>query len=184
MATTVTKAVLWRRELQNHPGTLAKSLKPLAQAKINLKVIMGYTYSNDTKAALEVWPIENSRSKQAAVAAGLSPTSKVPCLIVEGDDRFGLGHNIANALAGAHINLSFAIMQSIGKRYQGVFGFDTNADAARAVGIIKLATQTGSKHKADAKPKAGKAMRKPSENKALKVTGKAKRSKPKSSKRK
>jgi ACT domain-containing protein len=42
MAVSVKKVTLWRTEVENKPGTLAKILAPLAEAGADLQVVMGY----------------------------------------------------------------------------------------------------------------------------------------------
>jgi hypothetical protein len=42
MAVTVKSATLWRREVENRPGALASTLEPLAKARVDLRVVMGY----------------------------------------------------------------------------------------------------------------------------------------------
>src|SRR5271170_3755796 len=129
MAVTVKKATLWRRELTNKPGTLAETLKPFAKAGVNLQVIMGYTFPHPGQAAVEVYPITDAKSEQAAKEAGLQPATDISCLVVEGDDKVGVGYEIAHAIGTAGINLQFAMCQVIEKRYLGVFGFGSPAEA-------------------------------------------------------
>jgi hypothetical protein len=40
MAVTVKKAVLWSKEIDNRPGMLASTLKPLSEAGVDLQVVM------------------------------------------------------------------------------------------------------------------------------------------------
>ena len=70
--------------------------------------------------------------------AGLRP-SETPTLLVHGDDRPGLGHAMARALADAGINVVFLVAQVIGRRYSAVFGFESAADADRAAGLLRKA---------------------------------------------
>jgi ACT domain-containing protein len=42
MAVTVRKAILWRSEVDNHPGMLANTLQPLSEAGTDLQVVMAY----------------------------------------------------------------------------------------------------------------------------------------------
>jgi hypothetical protein len=62
---------------------------------------------------------------------GLAPSS-ISTLLVEGDNRPGLGHAIAKAIGDAGINMSFVIAQVVGRRYSAVFGFENEADASKA----------------------------------------------------
>jgi hypothetical protein len=140
MAVTIKKAILWRKELENRPGTLAEALKPLADAGVNLQVVMGYAFPGEHEhAAVEVYPINGGKAEQVASEAGLQASLRIACLIVTGDDSPGLGHAIADKLANNGINISFVMVQVTGRQYHGVFGFETQEDADRAIPIIKEA---------------------------------------------
>lgn len=173
MAVAVKKAVLWRRELENRPGTLAEALKPFADARVNLKVVMGYVFPNDrSRAALEVYPVTGAKAERAARAGGLEAFTGVHSLVVEGDDRAGLAHDVAAALAGAGVNISFAVVEVVGKKYKGVFGFESAGDADKAAGLIKNAAK-GPAKKAPAK-RAKKGARKAAKKPARKAGAKKK----------
>lgn len=149
MAITVKPITLWRRELQNKPGVLADTLEPFATGGADLQVVMGYRYpGHEEKAAIELYPIANRKLVTAAENAGLKASS-IPTLLVEGDNKPALGHAIANAVAGAGINLNFLVAQVLGRRYSAVIGFDSEADLKKAVPLIKRA--------APAKPAAKRA---------------------------
>jgi hypothetical protein len=144
-AVTLKKATLWRKEVENRPGELASTLEPLVGAGADLKVVMGYRYGpGESKAAIELYPVAGRKALAAAQKAGLS-RSAIPTLVVEGDDKPGLGHAIAKALADAKINLAFVIAQVIGRRYSAVFGFESEADAAQAARLIKKAAPAARK---------------------------------------
>jgi len=83
------------------------TLEPLAKAGADLQIVMGYRYPGDnTKAVVELYPVGNKKTTQAAQGAGLT-ASTIPALFVEGDNRPGLGHGIAQAIAEAGVNLEF-----------------------------------------------------------------------------
>ena len=42
MAVRVRTITLWRREVENKPGALARTLEPLARAGADLEVLMAY----------------------------------------------------------------------------------------------------------------------------------------------
>ncbi len=145
MAVTVKKATLWRKEVENRPGELANTLETLVTAGADLKVVMGYRYGpGESKAAIELYPVAGRKALAAAKQAGLSG-SAIPTLVVEGDDKPGLGHAIAKAMADAGINLAFLIAQVVGRRYSAVFGFESEADAAKAARLIKKAAPAARK---------------------------------------
>jgi hypothetical protein len=141
MAVTVKRITLWRKELENKAGTLAETLDPLAKAGTDLQVVMGYRYPGEVgKAAVELYPIGSKKATQAAQGAGLA-ASAIPALIVEGDNRPGMGHGITKALAEAGVNLDFLVAQVIGRKYSAVVGFENEADAVKAMALIKKASQ-------------------------------------------
>jgi len=139
MAVTVKKIALWRKEVDNRAGILASALAPLAHAGTNIHVVMAYRYpSHESKGAIELYPVTGKKSATAAREAGFSP-SNIPALLVEGDNRPGLGYATAQAIANTGINLDFLVAQVVGKKYSAVFGFESDADAAKCAAIIRKA---------------------------------------------
>jgi hypothetical protein len=140
MPVSIKKIVLWRKEIENQPAVLAGVLAPLAEARADLQVVMGYRYpGHESTAALELYPVTGRKSIQAAKAAGLS-AAPIPALLIQGDNKTGLGYAISKAVAGAGINMSFLVAQVIGRKYSAVIGFDNEADARKATGLIRKAS--------------------------------------------
>ena len=141
MAVTVKKIVLWRKEVENRPGALASGLASLAGAGADLQVLMAYRYpGEESKAAIELYPVTAKKSVAAAQEAGLSASS-LPALLVEGDNKPGLGHAIAEAIASAGIDMDFVVAQVIGRRFSAVFGFGSEEDATKSIGLIRKTAQ-------------------------------------------
>jgi hypothetical protein len=137
MAVTVRKVTIWRGEVDNRAGALARVLEPLRAVRGSLDLVMGYRIpGQQERAVIEVWPVSGKRVLQAAEAAGLRP-SETPTLLAMGDDRPGLGQAMARALADAGINMVFLVAQVIGRRYAAVFGFESADDAERAAGLLR-----------------------------------------------
>jgi hypothetical protein len=156
MAVSVKKVTLWRREIADRPGALAEVLAPLADAGASLRVVMAYRYPEPAgKAAVELAPVTGSKATAAAQRAGLAPT-QIGALLVEGDDRPGLGRTLSDAIAGSGINLHFLMALVAGRRYASVFGFGSDADADRAVPIIKKAAAARPPRAAGARAARGK----------------------------
>jgi hypothetical protein len=144
MPVTVKKIVLWRTEVENKPGTLASTMGPPAKAGADVKVVMGYRHPTaGGKATIEIFPITGKKLTAAAVAAGLSAVA-IPTLLVEGDNKPGLGYAIAEKVAAAGINIAFLMAQVIGRKFAAVIDFETDDDAKKAVPLIKKAA-TGRK---------------------------------------
>jgi hypothetical protein len=142
MALTVKKITLWRGEVANKPGTLGKVLGPLACAGADLQVVMGYHYHGaGDKAVVEVYPVSGKKATAAAKGAGLG-ASAIPTLLVEGENKTGLGAAISQAIAGAGINIGFLVAQVIGTKFSAVIGFRDEAASRKAAALIKKAARS------------------------------------------
>jgi len=145
MSVTVKRITLWRAEVDNRPGVLADFLRPLAAAGADLQVVMAYRFpGNETRGAVELCPVTTRKATAAAQAAGLSP-SGIATLLVEGDNKPGLGHSISRALADEGLNLAFLVTQVIGRRYSSVMAFESDEAAKRAAAVIRRAAAGGRK---------------------------------------
>jgi hypothetical protein len=119
MTLSIKKITLWRGKIPHRPGALSEVLEPLAAGRANLEILMGYREPGDTmNAVVELWPVSGRK-------------------ITEAVGGVGLGHTIARALSESGINLAFLVAQVVGRQYSAVFGFENDADAARAVKLIR-----------------------------------------------
>jgi len=142
MAITVKQITLWRAEVDNNAGTLARTIEPLAKAGADLNVIMGYKHhAAQGKAVIEVFPVAGKKLAAAAGTTGLGAAS-IPTLLVEGDNKPGLGHAVALAVGDNEINMAFLVAQVIGRRFAAVIGFETDEDAKKAAPLIKKAAKS------------------------------------------
>jgi hypothetical protein len=140
MAVTVKRITLWRADVENQPGVLARTLEPLAQAGADLRLVMGYRFpQTPERSAIELYPVSGKRVTQAARDAGLAEAQDIPCLLVEGDNRPGLGAAMARGLADAGLNIAFIMAQVIGRRFTAAVGFADEAAAVAATRVIKQA---------------------------------------------
>lgn len=142
MPVSVKRITLWRAEVDNKPGALAALMQPLAGAGANLKVVMGYRHTavKQGKAIVEIYPVSGRKVTGAAEAVRLSESS-IPTLLVEGDDRPGLGSAIASGISAAAINIAFFMAQVVGERYSAVIGFESEEDLGQATAAIKKAAR-------------------------------------------
>jgi hypothetical protein len=139
MAVTVKKIVLWRKDVENKAGILANALAPLANAGTDIHVVMAYRFpGQEPKAAIELYPVTGKKSVTAAKEVGFSASS-IPALLVEGDNRAGLGYATAQRIADAGINMDFVVAQVVGRKYSAVFGFESDVDATKCAAIIRKA---------------------------------------------
>jgi hypothetical protein len=160
MAITVKRVTLWRADVDNRPGVLASALEPLAAAGASLRLVMGYRFPNTPEhSAIEVFPVSGKKSVAAAQQAGLGEAAHIPCLLVEGDDRPGLGAALARGLADAGVNIAFLMAQVVGRRFSAAIGFDDEDAATRAVGVGKSAAAPPRKPRGAGRARRGGAAR-------------------------
>ena len=139
MAVKVKRITLWRAEVEDRPGVLAGALEPLAHAGTDLQVMVCYgNPGKEGRATIEVYPILPKRAVAAAQIGGFS-ASTAPVVLVEGDNKPGLGYSIANAVAWAGLNIRFLHAHVRGKMYSAIVGFETEADAQKGALQIKKA---------------------------------------------
>ena len=137
MPLKVEKVALWCGEIEDKPGALAKVLEPLAQAGVDLQVVMAER--NPAKAGFGVvylGPVKGRKAMDAAKSVGLSEATTPVVLRIEGPNKPGLGHLMTSALAEAGINLSFVGAAVLGNRFVAFFAFDSDADARKASRIL------------------------------------------------
>jgi hypothetical protein len=102
---------------------------------------MGYHYhGGGNKAAIEVFPVKGKKAAAVAQGAGLGASS-IPTLLVEGDNKAGLGAAMAQAIAEAGINVGFLVAQVIGRKFSAVIGFEDEAASREAASLIKKAAR-------------------------------------------
>jgi predicted amino acid-binding ACT domain protein len=137
MELTVKGIQLWILVGADRKGLLADALEPLTEAGADLQVVMGYRFPGELdRAAVEVFPIDGPTAEAAARRVGFE-LSDTPCVSVEGQDRKGLGAQMARALSDAGISMAFHVAQTGGRKFSAVIGFVSEEDAATATKIIK-----------------------------------------------
>ena len=132
---TVKPVKLWVLTGADRKGMLADALEPLAAAGANLRIVMGYRLGQSGRAAVEVFPIEG-KAADAARKAGFKE-SETACVLVEGDDRPGLGAQMARAVSEAGVSMAFLMEETVGKRFSAAIGFTSQQEAATATKAIE-----------------------------------------------
>jgi hypothetical protein len=137
MASKIKSLKVWRAEVDNKPGALAKLLEPLTGE--DLEMVVGYHFRGEQQvAAVDLAPLSGRKAQAAAKAAGFKPVD-APMVAVQGANRRGVGFAITEALGAAGINIEWLTAQTAGKKFAAVFGFHDADDAKRATRIIKKA---------------------------------------------
>jgi hypothetical protein len=101
---------------------------------------MAYRFPGDeSRGAVELFPIAGKKATAAASDAGLTPANDIPAVLVQGPNGSGIGYQTSRAIADAGINLAFLVAQVVGRKFSAVYGFDTVIDRDRAVKLLKKA---------------------------------------------
>jgi len=158
MAMRVTKEDVWAGDLSDIPGGLARVLEALGGARASLDcVIARRRPDRPGSGVVFVTPVSGARVQQAAREAGLSPAADVATLRVEGADKPGLGGRVTRAVADAGVNLRGLSAAVLGTKFVAYLGFDSQADADKAMAAIKALDAARPAAKARAKrPAAGR----------------------------
>jgi hypothetical protein len=153
VAYTVRKVKILAAKARDKVGALADLLEPLAQSKVSLDALVGYAHKPGGACKVHCSLADTGkRALKTAGDAGFEPDETSAALIVEGPDRAGAGQEIAQAAAGAGVNLRVCVAMSVGTRVIALLGFDSDADAGkvarriRTIGAKKVAKKrTGTK---------------------------------------
>ena len=158
MAMRVTKEDVWAGDLSDIPGGLARVLEALGGARASLDcVIARRRPDRPGSGVVFLTPVNGAKVQQAAREAGLSPAADVATLRVEGADKPGLGGRVARAVADAGVNLRGLSAAVLGTKFVAYLGFDSQADADKAMQAIKSLDAARPTAKARAKrPAAGR----------------------------
>jgi hypothetical protein len=139
MPLQIHRVQVWSGEISDRPGATAAKLERLARAGADLEFV--FTRPHPTKPETGVVflaPIQGEEQVRAAQEAGLSPARDIAMLVVEGENRAGIGYEMMSCLAVAGINLRGLSVSSVGPRFAAYLAFD-NADTA-TLGLQVLAT--------------------------------------------
>lgn len=137
MPVKVTPVEYWSRKIEDRAGGAAEVLGPLARAKVNLEFALARrTPEEPGKGILYVAPVKGARAEGAARGAGLGKAD-LAGLRVEGENRPGAGHAIAEALGRAGISFRGLAAAGVGRRYVCYLAFDRAEDARRAAEVLK-----------------------------------------------
>jgi hypothetical protein len=118
MAEKVRRCDYFYFEIEDKPGETARVLGRLREANLSL---LAYTSFPTTagRGQVTVVPEKPDELQAAARAAGLRPSERKECFLVQGEDRVGAAHSVVRRLADAKINITASCGIAAGA---GVFG--------------------------------------------------------------
>jgi hypothetical protein len=140
MAVKITKVEVWAADLRDQPGGLARVLDELADAGANIECVIARRQPDRPGTGVAfVTPVKGKKVQAAARAVGMSPATNIATLRVEGANKAGAGAQLTRAVADAGVNMRGLSAAVIGNKYVAYFGFDSAADADRAMKAMKKA---------------------------------------------
>jgi len=138
MAYTVQKVKAWVGQMKDRPGALAKTLGPLADAGVDLRLVLAYrSESKPGTGMLYCSPVRGRKATEAAKSAGLSPARQDTIILVEGDNRQGLGRELTERIAQGGVNLTGCHATTVGRKFSALFIFGSAADADKAARLLR-----------------------------------------------
>jgi len=139
MTLKVTKIDVWATSIDDQPGGLANKLAVLAEAGADLEFIIARRAPDKPGTGVVfVTPLRGDNEISAAAeVAGFADTPSLHSVRVEGDNRAGIATDLTMKLAGAKINLRGMSGAVIDDRFVMHFAFDTDADAALAMDLLR-----------------------------------------------
>jgi hypothetical protein len=138
MALKTKRIDVWVAEVADRPGELAHVLGKLAAAGANLRMVIARRQFEATESGIIfVSPITGKKTQQAARDIGFAPTMSVFGLMVEGNDKRGMGADIAARIAKAGINLRAFNATTIGSKFIVYLAFDDAQDQKLAEKALK-----------------------------------------------
>lgn len=138
MKLKVSRAEVWMATIEDRAGGSAEKLEPLARAGANFEFVFARrTPENPGKGLLIVHPVKGAKVVRAAQDAGFARPDNMFSVRVEGADKPGVSVAIARALAGAGLSFRGMAATAIGKKFVSFIALDSDADAAKAAGILK-----------------------------------------------
>jgi prephenate dehydratase len=131
MATKVRKVGYFYFEVKDEAGAGARVLGKLKDAGVNLLSFVAFPTGAD-RAQITVVPENADTFASAAKGAGLTPSARKECFLVQGDDRVGAAHEVLNRLAEAKISFTAGSGSSGGAGSFGMTLFVKPSDVAAA----------------------------------------------------
>jgi hypothetical protein len=138
----VERSDVWAAGFRDEPGGLAQVLKTLKDAGADLDFILARRNPEAPGEAVAfVTPLRGDREVAAAAEAGFCVASSIHSVRVQGQNRPGLAADVAGKLAAAKLNIRGFSAAELGTRFVMYIAMDSEADAERAVQVLRRAWQ-------------------------------------------
>jgi len=138
MKVEISRVDVWVAGIEERPGGLAEKLDVLAQADVDLKFIIARRSSSKPGTAVVfVTPIKGPKQARAARKVGFEKTKSLHAVRVATGNKPGFGAEMTVRLGEAGISLRGFSGASISNRAIFYLGFDSDADANKAMRLLK-----------------------------------------------
>ncbi len=138
MRVDVTQVDIWVASIEDRPGGLAEKLDALAQADVDLEFVSARRAPDKPGTGVAfVAPIRGPRQMRAARKAGFEKTKSLHGVRVATGNKPGFSAELTKKLAEAGISLRGFSGASISNRAIFYLAFDSDADANKALRLIK-----------------------------------------------
>ena len=138
MKVDVSRVDVWAAGIEDRPGGLAEKLDVLAQADVDLEFIIARRSSSKPGSAVVfVTPIKGPRQIRAARKVGFEKTKSLHAIRVATGNKPGFGAEMTKKLGEVGISLRGFSGASISNRAVFYLGFDSDADAGKAIRLLK-----------------------------------------------
>jgi hypothetical protein len=138
MKVDISRVDVWAASIEDRPGGLAEKLDVLAQADVDLEFIIARRSSSTPGIGVVfVAPIKGPRQVRAARKVGFEKTKSLHGVRIATGNKPGFSAELTKKLAEAGINLRGYSGASIANRAVIYLGFDSDADAGKALRLFK-----------------------------------------------
>jgi hypothetical protein len=138
MKIDVSRIDVWAASIDDRPGGLAEKLKVLAQADVDLEFIIARRTSSTPGAGVVfVAPVKGPRQTRESRKVGFEKTKSLHAVRIATGNKPGFSAELTEKIAEAGINLRGFSGATIGNRAVIYLGFDTDADAGKAIRLLK-----------------------------------------------
>ena len=138
MTHQITKEHVFVAAIADRPGALAEKLAALRDGGLNLEFII-LRREQAGRQLMFISPLRTVEEIEVAKSAGLAKAEGLHSLRVAGPNQPGLGAKIAEALAGANINIRGLSAAAFAGQQVTNLAFDTDDDAIRAKESLEAA---------------------------------------------
>ena len=138
MELIVERADIWAASIKDKPGSLARVLAGLAEAGADLDFIIARRAAEKPGTGVVfVTPLRGDNEVKAASQLGFNVARSIHAVRVDGDNKPGIGAELAQKLADEGINMRGFSAAVIGAKFVIYIGLDNTEDANKAIDILQ-----------------------------------------------